>query len=504
MSSLDLSKLSLGSGLPSSASANSSSKGSSSSSSNSNGSKGSSNSKLTITYPETENIPSSIVELLRGQMSNVEAHLELLSTYPYSADINIYDIEEDDIKESMNDDNFETEKSQKYIQGVTRAIINFLKDSTNKPLDMPSDRITEWFKMTTLNWDNVKNKWKSAEGIVSKVNLVHPARGWTVNDFAIMKMQQPSAFKDENLLHEILVGLILNNMREYLPCFMYTYGGIFCGYPTENKLKINDYNGLCGPDDSHSILITENIPGNLTLADFIKNTSVTEDEKDKILLMIAFALNEANRKYKFIHGDLHSKNVMVRTLNKVRDFNFVYYKDAKDLYSITIKTKYVPMIIDYGRSNIKFEGYNLRPIEAKANNPELTKEAGLFELWCDGGKRDQQGDNCLAENLVFKGADIPGFDFIRLMITLDTSFISNDFIDAINYCFYNTTYDTFSSGGWKGHLKGNLRNYTKFTHQTLSMSKDMGNNPMCSTGGFLGYIIRSPNFVGSTLEVVPI
>ena len=89
--------------------------------------------------------------------------------------------------------------------------------------------------MTTLNWDNVKNKWKSVEGIVSKADLKHPARGWTVKDFAIMKMQQPNAFKDENLLHEILVGLIMNNMRNHLPCFTYTYGGIFCGYPSEDK-----------------------------------------------------------------------------------------------------------------------------------------------------------------------------------------------------------------------------------------------------------------------------
>ena len=490
MSSLDLSKLSLGSGLPSSASKGSSSKGSSS--------------KLNITYPETRNIPSSIVELLRGQMSNVDSHLELLSTYPYSADISIYDIEEDDVRESMDDDNFDTENSQKNLQAVTRAIINFLKDTTNKPLDTPSNRITEWFDMTTLNWDNIKNKWKSAEGIVSKVNLKHPAKGWTINDFAIMKMQQPNAFKDENLLHEILVGLILNNIRNHLPCFTYTYGGIFCGYPTEDKLKINDYDGLCGPGDFHSILITENIPGNLTLADFIKNTTVSEDEKDKVLLMIAFALDEANRRYKFIHGDLHSKNVMVRTLNKVRDFSFVYVDNSSDLYNITIKTKYVPMIIDYGRSNIKYEGYNLRPIEAKANNPELTKEAGLFELWCEGGKRDQKGDNCLAENLVFKGADIPGFDFIRLITTLNTVSMSDELIEAIDYCFYNTMYDTFSSGSWKSHLKGNLINYAKFTHQTLSQSKDMVNNPMCSTGGFLGYIIRSPNFVGSALEVIPI
>ena len=482
-SSLDLSKLYLGSGLPSS---------------------GSSSVKNQPSIAETHDIPSTITELLRGQMSNVEAHLELLTTYAFDNDIDVYSVDEDEVKESMDDDNFDTEKSQKYLQAVTRSIINFLKDNNNKPLQMPTERINEWFNMTTLNWDNVKNKWKSVEGIVSKADLKHPARGWTVKDFAIMKMQQPNAFKDENLLHEILVGLILNNMRNHLPCFTYTYGGIFCGYPSEDKLKIDDYDGLCGPGDKHSILITENIPGNLSLSTFIKDVGITEVEKDKVILMIAFALDEANRRYKFNHGDLHSNNIMVRTLNSVRDFNFVYVDKNLGEQSITIKTKYVPMIIDYGRSNIKFNGYNLRPIDASANNEELSKNAGLFELWCVWGKRDQNGDNCLAENLIFRGADIPSYDFIRLISSIDASMLTDELSDAILYCFYNTSYVTFGSGGWKGRLKGNMENYAKFTHQTLSDSKDLKNNPMCSSGGFLGYIISSPNFVGSTLEVVPI
>ncbi len=483
-SSLDLSKLSLGSELPS---------------------KSSSSVKNQPSAPETHDIPSSITELLRGQVNNVEAHLELLTTYAFGNDIPITDLDENTIKESMDDDNFDSENSQKYLQAVTRAIINFLKNTNNKPLDSPTQRINEWFDMTTLNWDSVKNKWKSVEGIVSKVNLVHPGRGWTVKDFAIMKMQQPNAFKDENLLHEILVGLILNNMRDHLPCFTYTYGGIFCGYPSEDKLKINDYDALCGSGDKHSILITENIPGNLSLSSFIKDVGITEVEKDKVILMIAFALDEANRRYKFNHGDLHSNNVMVRTLNSVRDFNFVYVDKNLGEQSITIKTKYVPMIIDYGRSNIKYLGYNLRPIEASANNPELSKDAGLFELWCVGGKRDQTGDNCLAENLIFRGADIPSFDFIRLISSIDTgSMLTDELSDAILHCFYNTSYVTFGAGGMKGRLKGNIENYAKFTNQTLSESKDPKNNPMCSSGGFLGYIISSPNFVGSTLEVVPI
>ncbi len=455
--------------------------------------------------PETSDVPDSITRLLRGEMSNLKSHLELLSTLQF-IDIDISEVEENRIKESMSDDEFDFSYSQKYLQRCVRAIVTFLKMNKNEPLDIPTDRINEWFNpITTLNWDSAKNKWKSIEGIVSKIDLTHPGRGWTIKDFAIMKMQQPKAFEDENLLHEILVGLILNNMRDHLPCFTYTYGGIFCGYPTEDNLKINDYNGLCGPGDKHSILITESIPGNLSMSSFIKNVGITEVEKDKVIIMLAFALDEANRRYKFNHGDLHSNNVMIRTLNNERDFNFVYVdKAGLGEQSITIKTKYVPMIIDYGRSNIKFEGYNLRPIDANANNPELARDAGLFELWCVGGKRDQTGENCFPENLVFRGADIPGYDFIRLLTSIDPSMITDELYEAVSHCFYNTNYDVFSSGAYKNRIKGNLINYAKFTNQTLSETKDPKNNPLCTSGGLLGYIIRSPNFVGSTLEVVPI
>ena len=459
--------------------------------------------------PETSDVPDSITRLLRGEMTNLESHLELLSTLQFN-DIDISEVEEDRIKDSM--DEFDTGpkapdtiNSQKYLQGCVRAIINFLKMTKNEPLDIPNERINEWFNpITTLNWDSTKNKWKSIEGIVSKIDLTHPGRGWTIKDFAIMKMQQPKAFEDENLLHEILVGLILNNMRDHLPCFTYTYGGIFCGYPTEDNLKIDDYNGLCGPGDKHSILITENIPGNLSMSTFIKDVRITEVEKDKVIIMLTFALDEANRRYKFNHGDLHSNNIMIRTLKNERDFNFVYVDKGLGEQSITIKTKYVPMIIDYGRTNIKFEGYNLRPIDASANNPELARDAGLFELWCIGGKRDQTGENCLPENLVFRGANIPGYDFIRLISSIDTSMLTDELSDAILHCFYNTNYDVFASGPYKNRLKGNLINYAKFTNQTLSDTKDPKNNIGCPKGGFLGYIISSPNFVGSTLEVVPI
>lgn len=464
-----------------------------------------------ITLKKTKKVPDSVTKLIRGTMSNVESHLEFLSNYEFYSDIGVNDINEGDVINALDEGT--DANSQEYLQSCVRAIIKHVKTSINKPIDIPSNKITDWFeKVDTLNWDNNKNKWKSREGIVARVSLKNPINGWSVNDFAIMKLQQPSAFKDENLLHEVVVGLILNNMKMYLPCFMYTYGGIFCGYPDEVEMKGSDYSHICKGNDLHTVVITENIPGNMSMDDFVRDSNYSIEDKIKALLMVAFSLNEANKNYGYVHGDLHAKNIMIRVESSEVEFNFVY-SSGGDNYSITIETKYVPIIIDYGRSTIKYEGYTFTPIESDANNREVLKDGGMGELWCDGGRRDKTGDNCLAENLVFKGVDIPGFDFMRLIFTIEMSKLSNmsewgivgvgdHFIAAVDKCFYGGVYDRFTSGSWKGHLKGNMNNYARFKMQSLSESKDLKNNPACSPYGFLGDIISDNMFMGILNQVM--
>ena len=347
-------------------------------------------------------VPKTVMYLLRETISNVQSHLDVLTLFK---DNNVFDLNNfniDDIPKAFEDTNFHKIGSQQYIKNFIKGIIDSLKTFNNSPLDIP-ENITSWFEPTTLNYDRTNNKWKSKEGIVSVVNLKFPD-GQVIQNFAIMKLQQPSAFDDENLIHEITVGLILNNLRDYLPCFMYTYGGIFCGYPKEYSMKDNDYRDLCKGNDPHSILITEYIPGNLTIEEFINQpaySQLQEDDKIKVLLLLAFSLNEANERYKFIHGDLHGKNIMIRTLSVETDFTFPYKDDDLGNIKITITTKYVPIIIDYGRTFIDYDGYRLAPIESTANNRDLKKDAGLSELWCDG-KANETGENCLIENLVYK------------------------------------------------------------------------------------------------------
>jgi hypothetical protein len=449
-------------------------------------------------------VPKTVMYLLRETISNVQSHLDVLTLFK---DNNVFDLNNfniDDIPKAFEDTNFHKIGSQQYIKNFIKGIIDSLKTFKNSPLDIP-ENITSWFEPTTLNYDRTNNKWKSKEGIVSVVNLKFPD-GQVIQNFAIMKLQQPSAFDDENLIHEITVGLILNNLRDYLPCFMYTYGGIFCGYPKEYSMKDNDYRDLCKGNDPHSILITEYIPGNLTIEEFINQpaySQLQEDDKIKVLLLLAFSLNEANERYKFIHGDLHGKNIMIRTLLVETDFTFPYKDDKLGNINIKITTKYVPIIIDYGRTFIDYDGYRLSPIESTANNRDLKKDAGLSELWCNG-KANETGENCLIENLVYKGAYIPGYDFFRLLLAINILQLRAEFKDIVTNCFYGGVYSFFFKNGthhWNGKLNGSTTNYLKFSNQGLSYSTDTVNNPNCKTTGFLGTILIDPYFTKRILTI---
>lgn len=455
-------------------------------------------------------IPISLINLIRGTKSNIESHIDVLTNFNYPPILDLNFITKDYINQLLNDSNFDKHNFKKAIQSVVRSILNSTKTFQNPLLDIPTNSISNWFKnIRSLNWDNTNNKWSSKEGIVSSVDLYNPIMGWDspINNFAIMKLQQPSAFKDENLLHEVVVGLIMNNMRNYLPCFMYTYGGIFCGYPTDLEMRQSNYSSLCNTNEIHTIIITEYIPGNLTLKDFIRNDiHYTVDDKLKVLLMIAFSLEKANKDYEYMHGDLHSQNIMIRTLSSERPFSFTFV-DADNTIPITINTKYVPVIIDYGRSSLKYEGYSLTPIDSVANNRNLSKYGGIEELWCMDGPRTKDGDNCMAENLVFKGINIPGFDFIRLLLTIDTTKIDNGgvgslFIQKIKDCFYNVNYSQFGIGPWTRSLKGDNMNFKQFIFQTLSNTKDLVNNPQCDMG-FLYQLIGDQSFDYILNPIIP-
>ena len=127
--------------------------------------------------------------------------------------------------------------------------------------------------------------------------------------------------KQKDTDNEYLVGTQLNVLRQYTPCFSYVFG------KSENSV-IYEYGGHM----SLHMWRSEN-PNNI--GDLLT-----------ILLQVLLSLYISQRKYNFMHNDLHGSNIIIR--------------DKRDSYTLIVgDTEYrfnnvlVPCIIDYGLSYIE-------------------------------------------------------------------------------------------------------------------------------------------------------
>lgn len=127
-------------------------------------------------------------------------------------------------------------------------------------------------------------------------------------------------------IHEAFIGCnAINELVKYIPNFVYIFGA----------------------DTQSTSVIVEYIEGD-TFFEWIKSDSFNDRDFIFILLQIAFALEVAQNKCGFVHYDLTPWNIMIQTLDKETFFDYVI--DDGSVYRIT--TKYIPVIIDYGKSHV--------------------------------------------------------------------------------------------------------------------------------------------------------
>ena len=125
-----------------------------------------------------------------------------------------------------------THKVQHDISCYVSGILRDSYSSENKKV--LSDKLKDKF---ILNPSSSQGE----QGMVFKVST-------TKNNepFAILKFSPKIIdIENDNIIHEILVGMVLNNLREYTPNFMYTYGGFICSPPIDRTIlnKKENYRG---------------------------------------------------------------------------------------------------------------------------------------------------------------------------------------------------------------------------------------------------------------------
>lgn len=188
------------------------------------------------------------------------------------------------------------------------------------------------------------------------------------------KPRQPGSPVDpiRGLMHEYAVGTLLNQLRDLIPNFMYVYDHFECEEPRGELIK----------GASHRFCEGTLLAGHIC-TEFLRAKPLEElaleispQELGAILLALFCSLEMANAKFGYCHYDLHAKNVMVR--EEVRPIS-VYYPLG---VGISVTSKYIPVVIDYGFSRVVFEGetYSLKLFSASPvlSHPRMYEENHPF------------------------------------------------------------------------------------------------------------------------------
>ena len=186
------------------------------------------------------------------------------------------------------------------------------------------------------------------------------------------------------LQYEYLIMLCLNESRKYIPNFTQTFGFFTCSsdfydyiitHPHNKDFK-QELNKLisskniklsCYKNDEYNLptIVIENITPAYTLKSFTIEYNNNEIEKILLYVQVLLALQVAQDKYDFTHYDLHGLNVLLQDLvstttlfENIMGFNnssvspFLNYIVRGKSYFFP--SNYITMIIDFGRSHIKF------------------------------------------------------------------------------------------------------------------------------------------------------
>lgn len=131
----------------------------------------------------------------------------------------------------------------------------------------------------------------------------------------------------DEFINEAFIGMCcINQLVQFVPNFMYTFSH------NDNKLY------------------TEFIDG-MTLQDYIASSEFHIYDFFLILVQVFLAINAAQQWYLFVHYDLFPWNIILKKVPKTE----VHYYTHDETF-ITLKTTIIPIIIDFGKSSVVYNG----------------------------------------------------------------------------------------------------------------------------------------------------
>jgi len=153
------------------------------------------------------------------------------------------------------------------------------------------------------------------------------------NPFGVVIKRTTDSHKKLEHSHEVFVGTkAINDLIKFIPNFAYTFG-----------LYTDREGGVS--------VINEFIPGR-TLFDYLNDKKMFNfKEYVGIILQLCLAIQTAQQNCSLVHYDLLPWNII---LYRVKEYVKIEYVIGEKV--IRIKTKVIPVIIDYGKSHVIVEG----------------------------------------------------------------------------------------------------------------------------------------------------
>ena len=290
----------------------------------------------------------------------------------------------------------------------------------------------DFLNLNSLN--SIKNIGGGISGDVYK--LIYENKFENKNnifEIVVKASKERSGGVPDNLFYEFYVSCCINIIKEFYPNFTYTFlfftnnDNTKLEQELESKNKNNIKNimknnidfdiesiniGCNSKNIINSCILNEFIPNGISFSTLKSNDDFNKDYDYNMFTIlfqiyaVLFALKDI-----YTHYDLHPGNTMYVNLKKI--IKIIYVIDDTEYY---IYTQFIPVIIDYGRSYIKYEKFDSNDFGIKS---------------CESNCNDEKIPNCdtSKKGIRFKKINNNWKDSKWLDINKTTSRIKNNSAD---------------------------------------------------------------------------
>jgi len=217
---------------------------------------------------------------------------------------------------------------EKQLENQRQSLV---KKAHNIQRPVPQDGFLFYMSSNESNYSRFYNKYRAIQhtDVLNSLKFVknlETTKNTVVDVFSVGNLEfvvkKQSIINNSGMTHEQFVGeFCINPLLKTIPNFLYTFGSKERGLVLEKIEGINFRTWLDTQFDYRSFI--------------------------NILSQVKLALIVAQRKCLFVHYDLFPWNVMIETLDK--EIEIQYPVGVGKI--IIVKTKLVPIIIDYGKSS---------------------------------------------------------------------------------------------------------------------------------------------------------